>query len=65
MVCALYECDGLQFAGERAIRRVQLETDCQVLVNLWINRSHQKSEISPLIGQMEDLSRSFDDFKLH
>lgn len=27
-------CDGLQFARERGVTRVQLETDCQVLVSL-------------------------------
>jgi hypothetical protein len=56
--------DGLQFARDRGIRRICLETDCQVLVNLWVNRSHQNSEISPIIGKIEDLSRNFDSFSL-
>ena len=59
-----YNAHILQFARERGIRRICLETDCQVLVNLWVNRSHQNSEISPLIGQLEDLSRSFENFSL-
>jgi hypothetical protein len=32
------------------------------LVSLWLNRSNQEYEISPLLGQMEELSRSFDAF---
>jgi hypothetical protein len=34
-----------------------------VLVNLWLNRTNLKSEIAPLLQQMEDLSRSFEDFR--
>ena len=44
--------------------RLQLETDCQVLVNLWENRSSQKSEIAPLLRQMEEMSQSFEFFSL-
>lgn len=44
------------------MQRLQLETDCQVLVNLWDKRSSQKSEIDPLLRKMEDLSRSFEGF---
>jgi hypothetical protein len=58
-------CDGLILARERGFLKVELETDCQVLVNLWNKRSTQKSEISPLIDQMEDLSRSFEGFSFH
>jgi hypothetical protein len=36
---------------------------CQVLVNLWEQRRHQ-SEVGPLLQQIEDLSRSLDDFSL-
>jgi ribonuclease HI len=42
-------CDGLLFAREQSIQKIQLETDYQVLVNLWNKQSCQKSEISPLI----------------
>jgi hypothetical protein len=44
------------------VRRLILETDCQVLVSLWENRSHQRSEISALLTQMEEFSRSFEEF---
>jgi len=56
--------DGLIFARTRGVRKLQLETDCQVLVNLWTNRTSQKSEINPILQQMEDLSRSFEAFDL-
>jgi hypothetical protein len=46
------------------VRRLQLETDCQILVNLWEKRSRQKSEIDPFLQLMDDLSRSFEGFEL-
>lgn len=56
--------DGLAYAQSRGVRKLHLETDCQALVNLWMNRNNQKSEIAPLLQQMEELSRSFEDFRL-
>jgi len=35
--------DGMLYAQGRGVRRLILQTDCQVLVNLWDNRSTQKS----------------------
>lgn len=35
-----------------------------MLVNLWENRASQRSEIEPLLIQMESPSRSFEGFKL-
>ena len=52
--------DGLTFAPTRGVWKLQLETDCQVLINLWTNRTCQKSEINPILQQMEDLSQSFE-----
>lgn len=49
-------CDGLQFAQERGVQRLHLQTDCQVLVNLWEKHSSQKSEIDPLLRQIDDFS---------
>lgn len=49
---------------EQGVQCLQLETDCQVLVNLWKRRSNQKSEIVPLLQMMEDLSRSIEGFSL-
>jgi len=49
---AAMEC---KLAQERGVRRLILETDCQVLTGLWENRSYQRSEISALLTQMEDI----------
>jgi hypothetical protein len=69
MITALMPClrrrrraDGIQFAIDRGVQRLQLETDCQVLINLWEKRQHQNSEVAPLLLQIEDLSRSLADF---
>ena len=56
--------DGMLYAQGRGVRTLILETDCQVLVNLWDNRSTQKSEVDPLLYQLADLNRSFDDFRI-
>lgn len=56
-------CDGLRLAQDRGIQKVILETDCQVLICLWNSRAAQRSEIAPLLDEMEELSRSFQDFK--
>ena len=45
------------YALDRGVQRLVLETDCQVLVNLWEQRRHL-SEVGPLLQQIEDFSRS-------
>lgn len=60
-VVAMACYDGLQFAIDR-VQRLQLETDCQVLVNLWEKRQHKISGVDPLLQQIEVLSRSLADF---
>lgn len=45
-------CDGLQFALDRGVRRLVLETDCQVLVNLWQQRRYH-SEVRPVLQQID------------
>jgi hypothetical protein len=51
-------------AKEHGVRKLKMETDCQVLVRLWSERAIQKSEIAALLQQMEDLSWSFEAFDL-
>lgn len=48
-------------SGSR-LQRLQLETDCQVLLNLWKHPTRQNSEIGPLLQQIDDLSRGFVEF---
>lgn len=56
--------DGMQFALDRGMTRLLMETDCQVLVQLWSNRASQRSEVNPILLQMNELSRSFEVFDL-
>jgi hypothetical protein len=56
--------DGLVYSLNLGVRKLHLETNCQVLVSLWMSRAKQKSVIAPLLQQIEDLSRSFEDFHL-
>jgi len=54
--------DGMQFAQDCGVSKLVLETDCQVLVKLWENRKTQRSEVAPVLFQMQDLSRNFEAF---
>ena len=56
--------DDLLYVKERGVRKLKMETDCQVLVRSWSERESQKSEIVSLLHQMDDLSRSFEAFDL-
>ena len=56
--------DGMQYAKERGVRKLLVETDCQVLVELWENRTTQRSEIDPVLFQMTELNWSFEYFSL-
>jgi hypothetical protein len=56
--------DGLLYALERGVQRLKMESDCQVLIRLWINRANQKSKVDSLLKQMEDISWSFEAFHL-
>jgi len=54
--------DGVQFAIEKGVERLQLETDCLVLVNLLKHPSRQNSEVGPILQQVYDLSQNLSDF---
>jgi ribonuclease HI len=56
--------DGVQFAREQGVQRVQLETDCQVMANLWVQGGNQRSHVAPIIKEIIDLSSGFDEFTL-
>jgi hypothetical protein len=43
-------------AQNQGVRCLHLETDCQVCVSLCANRVNQRSEITSLLQQMDDLS---------
>lgn len=45
-------------------RRILLETDCLELVQLWRRAEDQRSTVDPVLQEIEDLSRTVDDFSL-
>lgn len=47
--------DGMLLARSHRVRQLHLETDCQILANLWEQRDTQRSEISGLLQQIDDL----------
>jgi hypothetical protein len=49
----------------RALSQRKLETDCQVLAGLLAKHTNQKSEIDPLLEEMDVLSWSFEACDLH
>lgn len=46
------------------MRKLIVEADCQVLLNLWENHTSQRLEVDPILFQMEELSWSFEVFRL-
>jgi hypothetical protein len=56
--------NGMQLAIDRGVTRLLMETDCQVLVQLWNKRAMQRSEVDPHLFQMDELSRGFESFDL-
>lgn len=44
------------------VQYLHLETDCLELVQLWENRSSQRSIIAPVLRAMEELSLAFNSF---
>ena len=56
--------DGLQFAREKGVLRLQNEMDCQELVKLWALGSNQRSYITPIIRDIVEISSGFLDFTL-
>lgn len=58
--------DGLEFAQKCGVKKIIVETDCQVavLVHLWENHTSQRSEVDPILFHIAELSRSFEVFRL-
>jgi hypothetical protein len=46
------------------VRRICSETDCVEVVHLWNNLNTQRSAITSILGDIKDISRSFDEFSL-
>lgn len=61
---ALACVEGASLALRRGVHKLEIETDCQVLVKLWESRTSQRSEISPILSRLEDICRDFRDVRL-
>jgi len=52
--------DGAQFAREKGVQRVQFETDCQELANLWTRGGgNQTSHVAPIIKDIIEICSVF------
>lgn len=60
---ALAYRDGIQFALQENISQLIVETDSKELVNLWLARKTQRSEVSSLLMEIEELVSNFMGFK--
>ena len=54
--------DGLKLAVQLGLRRVQLESDCLQVVQLWKRKDMQRSILDPILKEMEEISFAFHDF---
>jgi ribonuclease HI len=61
---ALVLKEGLTLARQMGSRKVCVETDCSEVVNLWKQFNTQRSAISAILGDIKEISRSFDEFDL-
>jgi ribonuclease HI len=56
--------EGLIMARSIGARKIAAETDCAEVVHLWNALNTQRSAVSSILGDIKDLSRSFDEFSL-
>jgi len=54
--------DGLILAERYGATRLSLETDCQEVINLWENKDKNRSVIYPILMEIQEHSRLFQDF---
>jgi ribonuclease HI len=56
--------EGLIMARNMGVRKIYAETDCAEVVHLWNALNTQRSTVNSILGDIKDLSRSFDEFSL-
>jgi hypothetical protein len=52
----------LKLAVQPGLRRVQLESDCLQVVQLWKRKDMHRSILDPILKEMEEISLAFHDF---
>jgi hypothetical protein len=65
MLEALACRDGMQLALQNGARRVAIETDCLQLINLWKKKDVQRSNLGPILKEMDALSLAFQAFSFN
>jgi ribonuclease HI len=61
---ALAVRDGVAFCGRWRTYNLRVETDSQMLVNLWKKRKNHRAEIIPILHQIEEISKVFSSFEI-
>jgi hypothetical protein len=61
---ALAVRDGVAFCGRWRTYNLRVETDSQMLVNLWKKRKNHRAEIIPILHEIEEISKVFSSFEI-
>jgi ribonuclease HI len=61
---ALAVRDGVQLASDIGLSRIEVETDASVVVMLWKDRANGRSEIAPILLEIEEITRNMEYFHL-
>ena len=61
---ALAVRDGIQLTTDLGLSRIEVETDSSVVVKLWNDRAQGRSEIAPILLEIEDITRNMEVFHL-
>lgn len=55
---------GLELLGQLYVEHIMGETNAQEVVVMWKNRTRQRSEIAPILKEIEEIASAFTSFKL-
>jgi ribonuclease HI len=57
--------DGVKLAADSGLSRIEVETDANEVVKLWRGRNEGRSEIAPILREIDELSNNFEYFQLN
>ena len=57
--------DGTKLACDLGLGNITIETDAREVVNLWRSREQGRSEIAPILQEIEELSSNLEFFQLN
>uniref|UniRef100_A0ACD5XNF1 Uncharacterized protein n=1 Tax=Avena sativa TaxID=4498 RepID=A0ACD5XNF1_AVESA len=61
---ALAVRDGVAFSVCWRTYGLRVKTDSQMLVNMWLNRESHMTEITPILREIEEISKLFNSFEI-